>query len=94
MMIGVYNHLLRLLRKVFRFHYHSQKVIGSLGKQIRGFKESYATATLFHPHHSSINFLGVPVRTQRLKIERLEAIEILGSSKNNGNLNDFVQIPL
>ena len=27
-MIGVYNHL---LRKVFRFHYHSQKVIGSLG---------------------------------------------------------------
>ena len=29
MMIGVYNHL---LRKVFRFHYHSQKVIGSLGK--------------------------------------------------------------
>ena len=28
-MIGVYNHL---LRKVFRFHYHSQKVIGSLGK--------------------------------------------------------------
>ena len=28
MMIGVYN---RLLSKVFRFHYHSQKVIGSLG---------------------------------------------------------------
>ena len=28
MMIGVYNHL---LRKVLRFHYHSQKVIGSLG---------------------------------------------------------------
>ena len=28
MMIGVYNHL---LRKVFRFHYHSEKVIGSLG---------------------------------------------------------------
>ena len=28
MMIGVYNHL---LRKVFRFHYHSQRVIGSLG---------------------------------------------------------------
>ena len=27
MMIGVYNHL----SKVFRFHYHSQKVIGSLG---------------------------------------------------------------
>ena len=27
MMIGVYNDL---LRKVFRFHYHSQKVIGSL----------------------------------------------------------------
>ena len=27
-MIGVYNHL---LRKVFRFHYHSQKVNGSLG---------------------------------------------------------------
>ena len=27
MMIGVYNHL---LRKVFRFHYHSEKVIGSL----------------------------------------------------------------
>ena len=27
-MIGVYNHL---LNKVFRFHYHSQKVIGSLG---------------------------------------------------------------
>ena len=27
MMIGVYHHL---LRKVFRFHYHSQKVIGSL----------------------------------------------------------------
>ena len=26
-MIGVYNHL---LRKVFRFHCHSQKVIGSL----------------------------------------------------------------
>ena len=30
MMIGVYNHL---LSKVFRFHYHSQKVIGSLGKK-------------------------------------------------------------
>ena len=29
MMIKVSNHL---LRKVFRFHYHSQKVIGSLGK--------------------------------------------------------------
>ena len=28
-MIKVSNHL---LRKVFRFHYHSQKVIGSLGK--------------------------------------------------------------
>ena len=28
MMIGVYNHL---LSKVFRFHYYSQKVIGSLG---------------------------------------------------------------
>ena len=28
MMIGVYNHL---LSKVFGFHYHSQKVIGSLG---------------------------------------------------------------
>ena len=28
-MIGVSNHL---LRKVFRFHYHSQKVIGSLGQ--------------------------------------------------------------
>ena len=28
MMIGVYNHL---LRKVFKFHYRSQKVIGSLG---------------------------------------------------------------
>ena len=28
MMIGVYNHL---LSKVFRFQYHSQKVIGSLG---------------------------------------------------------------
>ena len=27
MMIGVYNHL---LRKVFRFHYHSQEVIGSV----------------------------------------------------------------
>ena len=27
-MIGVYNHL---LSKVFRFHYHAQKVIGSLG---------------------------------------------------------------
>ena len=29
-MIGVYNHL---LRKRFWFHYHSQKVIGSLGKE-------------------------------------------------------------
>ena len=29
MMIGVYNHL---LSKVFWFHYHSQKVIGSLGR--------------------------------------------------------------
>ena len=29
MMIGVHNHL---LSKVFRFHYHSQQVIGSLGK--------------------------------------------------------------
>ena len=29
MVIGVYNHL---LRKVFRFHYDSQKVIGSLGR--------------------------------------------------------------
>ena len=28
MMIGMYNHL---LSKVFRFHYHSEKVIGSLG---------------------------------------------------------------
>ena len=32
MMIGVYNHL---LSKVFRFHYHSQKVIGSLGLESR-----------------------------------------------------------
>ena len=28
MMIGVYNHL---LSKVFRFHYHSQEVIGLVG---------------------------------------------------------------
>ena len=33
MMIGVYNHL---LSKVFRFHYHSQKVIGSLGYRYTG----------------------------------------------------------
>ena len=31
MMIGVSNHL---LSNVFRFHYHSQKVIGSLGIEI------------------------------------------------------------
>ena len=37
MMIGVYNHL---LRKVFRFHYHSQKVIGSIGIHIYGAFES------------------------------------------------------
>ena len=30
MMIGVYNHL---LSKVFRFHYNSQKVIGSVGSK-------------------------------------------------------------
>ena len=34
MMIGVYNHL---LIKVFRLHFHSQKVIGSLGRGIPGF---------------------------------------------------------
>ena len=32
-MIGVYNHL---LSKVFRFHCHSQKVIGSLGLLVSG----------------------------------------------------------
>ena len=32
LMIGVSNHL--LISIVFRFHYHSQKVIGSLGKEI------------------------------------------------------------
>ena len=32
MMIRVYNHL---LRKVLRFHYHSQKVIGSIGLDCR-----------------------------------------------------------
>ena len=32
-MIGVSNHL---LSKVFSFHYHSQKVIGSLGTRIDG----------------------------------------------------------
>ena len=31
MMIGMYNHF---LSKVFRFHYHSQKVIGSLGNKM------------------------------------------------------------
>ncbi len=36
MMIGVYNHL---LSKVFRFHYHSQKVIGSLG--VKGPLQTY-----------------------------------------------------
>ena len=39
MMIGVSNHL---LSKVFRFHYHSQKVIGSLGKFF-GSKEKSST---------------------------------------------------
>ena len=34
MMIGVYNHL---LRKVFRFHYQSKKVIGSLGIDIQSY---------------------------------------------------------
>ena len=34
MVSGVYNHL---LRKVFRFHYHSQKVIGSLGPKSQHF---------------------------------------------------------
>ena len=38
MMIGVYNHL---LRKVFRFHYHSQKVIGSLGSMYGVFTYIY-----------------------------------------------------
>ncbi len=38
-MIGVYNHL---LRKVFRFQYHSQKVVGSLGN----------TFTKYHGHPS------------------------------------------
>ena len=38
MMIGVYNHL---LRKVFRFHYHSQKVIGSLGIGYVYFKKKH-----------------------------------------------------
>ena len=35
-MIGVYNHL---LSRVFRFHYYSQKVIGSLG--YRGYSSFY-----------------------------------------------------
>ena len=35
-MIGVSNHL---LSKVFRFHYHSQKVIGSLGWEVKHFSE-------------------------------------------------------
>ena len=37
MMIGVHIHL---LNKVFRFHYHSQKVIGSLGRQALNFSDS------------------------------------------------------
>ena len=35
-MIGMYNHF---LSKVFRFHYHSQKVIGSLGKYLGSFPQ-------------------------------------------------------
>ena len=37
MMIGVSNHLLNI---VFRFHYHSQEVIGSLGNIFDGFATS------------------------------------------------------
>ena len=33
MMIGMSNHLLSIVFNVFRFHYHSQKVIGSLGNE-------------------------------------------------------------
>ena len=48
MMIGVYNHL---LSKVFRFHYHSQKVIGSLGQDIKR-----SIRTCIH-HHRNPRFM-------------------------------------
>ena len=59
MMIGVSNHL---LSKVFRFHYHSQKVIGSLGYYI--FKSHftrnsnwYYTSLRMHHYMDSIHQL-------------------------------------
>ena len=55
-MIGLYN---RLLSKVFRFHYHSQKVIGSLWSHFRWFICVYIyTNTYIHTYmhiHSPYN---------------------------------------
>ena len=55
MMIGVYNHL---LRKVFRFHYHSQKVIGSLG-----YIAHFVALSLFHSNLPFLQSQVSPTRT-------------------------------
>ena len=50
MMIGVSNHLLSI---VFRFHYHCQKVIGSLGKISGCVEFLHVEWTLTAPHQSN-----------------------------------------
>ena len=47
-MIGVYNHL---LSKVLRFHYHSQKVIGSLAKLFSSSLFFQLLLQLWVPYH-------------------------------------------
>ena len=59
MMIGVYNHL---LSRVFRFHYHSQKVIGSLGNYTTPWKLTWqAGKSQFSIGNTSSFMVDVPL---------------------------------
>ena len=66
-MLGVYNHL---LRKVFRFHYHSQKVIGSLGICLVCFRglDKEGTDLLCKSKNPLINAGKIPTHFHRIEI--------------------------
>ena len=51
LMIGVSNHLLSI---VFRFHYHSQKVIGSLGIKEVKHQPTHRLGSVLKPQHGAV----------------------------------------
>ena len=69
MMIGVSNHLLSI---VFRFHYHSQKVIGCLGVVL----EDLTLNSFFQGKNNQSYWIGSITSLSALKVHKIETVNI------------------